>query len=96
MRHMIIDDDVDVIHIESARGDVRRDERVDPSLFIVTEGTDTIALIEIAMEIGTRDTIPFEVSEEFFRFTLHLREYDGTFSWIISEDLLEEEILIHM
>lgn len=96
MRHMIIDDDIDVIHIESARRDIRRDERVDPSLFIVTESTDTIALIEIAMEVGTRDTIPFEVSEELFRFTLHLRKYDGTFSWIIREDLLEEEILIHL
>ena len=93
---MVVHDDVDIVHIESARGDVRRDECMDPSLFIVTECTDTIALIEIAMEIGTRDTIPFEVSEEFFRFTLHLREYNRAFSWIISEDLLEEEILIHM
>jgi hypothetical protein len=94
MRDMIVHDEVDIVHIESTRRDICSDKYTNLSFLIVLEGSHTIALLHISVDIGRRESISEEITLELLSLVFTSREYHDFIGREALEDTLEDWVFV--
>ena len=94
MRNMVVHDEIDIIHIESTRGDIRTNKYPYFSFLIVLQCIHTVTLMHVTMDIGSIESISKEISLEFFGLMFSSREYHYFILRIFLEKTLQNRILV--
>jgi hypothetical protein len=94
MRHMIVHDEVDIVHIESTRGNIRSDKNSNISFLECFEGIDTISLEHVSVDKCRRESITMKVTFEFLGFVFSCGKDHRLVSREALEDTLEERVFI--
>lgn len=74
-RYVIIDHEFDILHIESACGNVGRDEDIADSVLESLEGAGTVTLVHVPMKASGTVSVAIEHIGDILRFVLHTAEY---------------------
>jgi hypothetical protein len=68
MWNMVVDHEIDIIEVESARCDISTDKYTNLTILECLECTNTITLHHISMDKRCRESITIEITLEFFCF----------------------------
>ena len=94
MRNMVVHDEIDIVHIESSRGDIRPDKNTDFPFLIVLQGTHAISLVHITMNIGRVESISEEIALELFSLMFSSGEDHHLIVRIFLKETLQNWILV--
>ncbi len=89
-RYVVVDDEVDIVHIETACRYVGGDEGRDFAALETLEGALALALFEVAVEEVRADAVFHEHACEVFGFRLGAGEDDGLLIRVFGNVLLEK------
>ena len=94
MRNMVVHDEIDIVHIESTRGDISTDEYTHMSFLEVLQGSHTISLLHISVDICSWESIAVEIAFELFGFMLLRGKYHDLILRKAFEDTLQYWVFV--
>lgn len=91
---MVVHDEIDIVHIESSRGDIRPDKNTDFPFLIVLQGIHTVTLMHISVDIGSVEPISEEIALELFSLMFSSGEDHHLIVRIFLKETLQNWILV--